>query len=101
MECAFLGKKCIEKNCMFWTKFTKKDAKTQELDVQYTCGIAEIPGMLLEIIKRTGGTQSATEEVRNRIEHVVTSTGQQAAIMAGMAKLAIKENGKSKAELDE
>lgn len=92
MKCPLLGKKCIEKECAFWIKMTMKNPQSQEVDVREMCCIPEIPIIMVEMLKRLGGTQSATEQVRNRMEHVVHHGEVQNKIFAGLAAMSERKH---------
>lgn len=65
MKCPLIGKNCIESKCAWWTTSTLRNIQTQEIYTESKCIVHVIPPMLVELIKNTGGVQTAIESSRN------------------------------------
>lgn len=92
MKCPLINKTCVERKCAWWCKTTVKDTATQKAEVVESCLVTQIPSMLIEVIKNTGSVQSATEQVRNRMEHVVHNGEAQNKIFAGLAEMSRRKS---------
>lgn len=87
MKCPLLSKECIKSKCAWWAKFTINDPATQKVDVVEDCLVSQLPGMLIELIKKTDGTAAAMESTRNEFVNKADMSNR---ILAGMGQLAVK-----------
>ena len=64
-KCPFLGKACIEHDCMMWSHITMDDPQTGGVRDEFTCAIVLIPVMQIDTTRWTRGVQSSVDKARS------------------------------------
>ena len=74
MRCPLLNKDCIEAKCAWWGEFLMEGKAGEGQTVEHDCVVPRIAPILIQIIKNTGQTHAATEQVRNRFDFIAKAS---------------------------
>ena len=58
---------CIEHRCMMWTQVMGTNQQTGEQLNQWSCAVAWLPTLILDVSNRVRGSTAATESFRNEV----------------------------------
>lgn len=66
-KCPLTGQACWEHGCAWWAKVATTNLQTGAPSIQEMCQVHNIAFLLLDLLRNTGGTQAAVENLRNMV----------------------------------
>ena len=64
-KCPFVGKKCLEQGCEFWTHLLGKDPQSEATIDKFGCAVAFLPILLVENAQMSRHTAASVDKVAN------------------------------------
>ena len=92
MKCPLIRKECMGDKCAWWAESVTIHPETKAKAIMRTCVVNIVPDMVMNLIKNTAGGKRATEEVRNRMEHVVKNGRMQNEMFVALAENSQRKN---------
>lgn len=66
--CPFIGKKCVESKCRFWTHLQGKNPQGEGVIDKFGCAIEFLPILLVENAQMIRQTAASTDKVANQVQ---------------------------------
>lgn len=66
--CPFIGKKCVEIKCKFWTHLQGKNPQGEGVIDKFGCAIEFLPILLVENAQMIRQTAASTDKVANQVQ---------------------------------
>jgi hypothetical protein len=66
--CPFIGKKCIESKCQFWTHLQGKNPQSEGTFDKFGCAIEFLPILLVENAQMIRQTAASTDKVATQVQ---------------------------------
>ena len=67
--CPFIGKKCVESKCKFWTHLLGKNPQGDGVIDKFGCAIEFLPILLVENAQMVRMGVASTDKVANQVSH--------------------------------
>ena len=66
--CPFIGKKCVEAKCRFWTHLLGKNPQGEGVVDKFGCAIEFLPILLVENAQMIRQAAASTDKVANQVQ---------------------------------
>jgi hypothetical protein len=66
--CPFIGKKCVESKCQFWTHLFGKNPQSEGTLDKFGCAIEFLPILLVENAQMIRQTAASTDKVATQVQ---------------------------------
>ena len=66
--CPFIGKKCVESKCRFWTHLLGKNPQSDGVVDKFGCAIEFLPILLVENAQMIRQTAASTDKVATQVQ---------------------------------